>query len=113
MDDVDWESEKEFEFDHMHSGARLRAATTSVSLPPGNGSDFRLAWLWAEGWRAAQLRKSGEIVEQTRWEWRLDRTMRPNKIAKIVARSPRALVRSDGRVRGCGGEGEVGSLDLD
>lgn len=33
--------------------------------------DARLAWQWVEGWRA-RLRKSGDIVEQARWEWRLE-----------------------------------------
>jgi len=50
--------------------------------------DFRLAWLWAEGWRA-RLRMSGDIVEKARWEWRMDDLIgRPNKVPLIVATVP-------------------------
>ncbi len=31
------------------------------------GGEFRLAWLWVEGWRQ-RLRKSGDVVEKTRRE---------------------------------------------
>ena len=54
-------------------------------VPPGG--DLRLPWLWVEGWRA-RLRRSGDIVEQTRWEWRLDHTMRANSLPVIVATTP-------------------------
>lgn len=30
--------------------------------------EFRLAWLYAEGWRQ-QLKRGSEIVENNRWEW--------------------------------------------
>ncbi|OAA67083.1 hypothetical protein SPI_01659 [Niveomyces insectorum RCEF 264] len=49
--------------------------------PPHNGpcSPFRLAWLRAEGWRQ-QLRKSGDVVEACRWEWRVeDQLRRPER----------------------------------
>jgi hypothetical protein len=49
--------------------------------------EFRLAWLWAEGWRA-RLRKGGDIVEKARWEWRVDDIGRPNMVPLIVARVP-------------------------
>lgn len=50
--------------------------------------EFRLAWLWAEGWRA-RLRKSGDVVEKCRWEWRWDDLLRqPNAVPSIVARVP-------------------------
>ena len=52
--------------------------------------EFRLAWLWVEGWRA-QLRKSGDIIEQSRWEWRLDEVGKlPNQVPVIVAKNRRA-----------------------
>lgn len=85
VDDADSESE---EAEFQLPGARSRSATT---WGPEKGSDFRLAWLWTEGWRA-RLRKSGDIVEQARWEWRLERTMRPNKVPEIVAKIPGVLV---------------------
>jgi hypothetical protein len=57
--------------------------------------DARLAWRWAEGWRA-RLRKAGNLVEQARWEeWRLDRQSRslPKMVpvvheAQVVAPAP-------------------------
>jgi hypothetical protein len=85
VDDADSESE-EAEFEP--SGTGLRATTASA---PEHGSDFRLAWLWAEGWRA-RLRRSGDIVEQTRWEWRLEHMRRPNRVPEIVTRMPGVLV---------------------
>ena len=63
------------------------------ALPYSEGSgDYRLAWLWAEGWRA-RLRKSGDIVEKARWEWRMDDMIgHPNKIPIIIAKVPGASV---------------------
>ena len=59
---------------------------------PERGSDFRLAWLWVEGWRA-RLRKSGDVVERNRWEWRLNDAMRrPNRVPLIVAKTPGGVV---------------------
>lgn len=50
--------------------------------------DYRLAWLWTEGWRA-RLRKSGDIVEKSRWEWRMDDMIgQPNRMPIIVAKVP-------------------------
>lgn len=58
------------------------------SSGPHASSEFRLAWLWIEG-RREQLRRCGDVVEQHRWEWRLDRTMHaPNRVPSIVARAP-------------------------
>ncbi|KAL1846154.1 hypothetical protein Daus18300_014343 [Diaporthe australafricana] len=69
------------------------------------GSDFRLAWLWVEGWRA-QLRKGGDTVERSRWEWRVDDLLRKsqdnearNQIPDIVARLPGVLRKSTIRNR--------------
>ncbi|KAB5540578.1 hypothetical protein GE09DRAFT_260564 [Coniochaeta sp. 2T2.1] len=54
--------------------------------------DFCLAWLWAEGWRA-RLRKCGDIVEQARWEWRMDDMIgHPNNVPVIVATVPGVFV---------------------
>lgn len=61
--------------------------------------DFRLAWLWAEGWRA-RLRKSGDIVEKARWEWRMDDMIgHPNKVPIIVAKVPGASVLKSPEVK--------------
>lgn len=59
------------------------------------GSDFRLAWLRVEGWRA-ELRKAGDIVERARWEWKLDDLMadsraRTASIPDIVAGIPSSM----------------------
>lgn len=58
------------------------------SSGPHPSSEFRLAWLFIEG-RREQLRRCGDVVEQHRWEWRLDRTMHtPNRVPSIVAKTP-------------------------
>lgn len=52
--------------------------------------DLRLPWIWVEGWRA-RLRMSGDVVEKSRWEWRMDDKpgMRVvNKVPLIVATIP-------------------------
>lgn len=59
------------------------------------GSDFRLAWLRVEGWRA-ELRKAGDIVERARWEWKLDDLMAESRarrasIPDIVAGFPSSM----------------------
>ncbi len=60
----------------------------SNRLEPGRESPFRMAWLFVEGWRE-RLRKHGDIVEECRWEWRLDDVCwRPNRIPYIVATEP-------------------------
>ncbi|OHF03046.1 hypothetical protein CORC01_01804 [Colletotrichum orchidophilum] len=45
----------------------------SGPVEPSGESVFRLAWLFVEGWRQ-KLRKAGDLVERTRWEWELDGT---------------------------------------
>ncbi|KAJ9137532.1 hypothetical protein NKR23_g9113 [Pleurostoma richardsiae] len=58
------------------------------SASKGAKGELRLAWLWAEGWRE-QLRKSGDVVEKCRWEWRWEDMIRkPNSVPVIVARVP-------------------------
>ena len=50
--------------------------------------EFSQAWFWVEGWRA-QLRKSGDVVEKARWEWRLEDLLRkPNSVPGIIAKTP-------------------------
>lgn len=45
--------------------------------------DARLAWQWVEGWRA-RLRRGGDLVEQARWEWRLDHQIgRPDAVPGV------------------------------
>ncbi|KAH8882904.1 hypothetical protein GQ53DRAFT_831100 [Thozetella sp. PMI_491] len=61
--------------------------------------DSRMAWLWVEGWRA-QLRKSGDIVEKHRWEWKMeDRLGRHNNLPAIVTKVPGVLAVKDGEVK--------------
>lgn len=61
--------------------------------------DFRLAWLWVEGWRA-RLRKSGDIVEKSRWEWRIDdRVSHKNNVPIIVAKVPGVSVLKTSEVK--------------
>jgi len=38
---------------------------------PPEGSAFRLAWFWVQGWRN-RLSVAGDIVEECRWEWRME-----------------------------------------
>lgn len=66
----------------------------------GPDDDFRLAWIWVQGWRA-RLRKSGDVVEKARWEWRLDDAMmrRPNAVPVIVARVPGVSALKGAEVR--------------
>lgn len=73
----------------------------------GVKGDFRLAWQWVEGWRA-RLGKGGDIVEQARWQWRLDDRMRvPNTVPLVVAKLPSVLVASSKTGNG------LGDKDLD
>ena len=57
---------------------------------PGVTGDLRLPWIWVEGWRA-RLRMGGDVVEKSRWEWRMDdkpgvRVV--NNVPIIVATTP-------------------------
>lgn len=92
--------------DDVHSDRMVNVAEGRVSsaytINPEveSDSEFRLAWLWVEGWRA-QLRKGGDTVERARWEWRVDDLLRNsrdskarNNIPEIVARLPGALRKS-------------------
>lgn len=99
-----WNVVREVDVDEDWESDTALMQMDSDGLPgPERGSEFRLAWLWVEGWRA-RLRKSGDVVEQNRWEWRLDHTMRtPNQVPVIVAKTPGVLVRQGrqtGRHRG-------------
>ncbi len=68
--------------------AERKGAEAEFALAGGASGNFRLAWLWVEGWRQ-RLRKSGDIVEQTRWEWRLDDVCRrPNQVPLIAVKLP-------------------------
>lgn len=87
--------------DRMVSVAEGRVSSAYTINPEvESDSEFRLAWLWVEGWRA-QLRKGGDTVERARWEWRVDDLLRKsrenkarNNIPDIVARLPGALRKS-------------------
>lgn len=92
--------------DDVHSDRMVNVAEGRVSsaytINPQADSDseFRLAWLWVEGWRA-QLRKGGDTVERARWEWKVDDLLGKsrddkagNSIPDIVARLPGALRKS-------------------
>lgn len=48
---------------------RVRSEYTA-SAEVETDSEYRLAWIFIEGWRA-RLRKSGDVVEKARWEWRV------------------------------------------
>lgn len=48
---------------------RVEGLLPSSPLPDTQARDtYRLAWLFTQGWRA-QLTKSGDFVEKTRWGW--------------------------------------------
>lgn len=57
------------------SGLRVPVVWAEKSEPgePSGESVFRLAWLFVEGWRH-KLRKAGDVVEKSRWDWELDGT---------------------------------------
>jgi hypothetical protein len=50
---------------------RREAELMLVPSEPGADHAYRLAWIWVEGWRG-RLRRSGDLVEKCRWEWRVD-----------------------------------------
>lgn len=87
--------------DRMVSVAEGRVSSAYTINPEvESDSEFRLAWLWVEGWRA-QLRKGGDTVERARWEWRVDDLLGRSRDSKartnipdIVARLPGALRKS-------------------
>lgn len=90
---------KEGEAGDGEAARRLRARSTiglrrnKSAQRPGYTEavgDARLAWRWAEGWRA-RLRKGGDVVEKARWEWRLDRT-RPMGVPSAVPSKTHVVV---------------------
>lgn len=79
---------------------------TTITPEVAPGSDFRLAWLMVEGWRA-KLRKAGDFVERARWEWKLDDLLAESRarrasIPDIVAGVPSSM---KGSVKSGGGGG--------
>lgn len=87
--------------DRMVNVAEGRVSSAYTINPQvESDSEFRLAWLWVEGWRA-QLRKGGDTVERARWDWKVDELLAKsrdnrarNSIPDIVARLPGALRKS-------------------
>ncbi|KAK1765921.1 hypothetical protein QBC33DRAFT_516339 [Phialemonium atrogriseum] len=105
-DDSDSETALTSECTEQHDVAWPDAPKKRGRVVAEAGGDFRLAWVWVEGWRA-RLRKSGDVVEKARWEFRLDDAMlgrAPNRMPVIVARVPgvSALKGSEVRVVGPG-----------
>lgn len=104
--DLRAETANDVHSDRMVNVAEGRVSSAYTINPEvESGSDFRLAWLWVEGWRA-QLRKGGDTVERSRWEWRVDDLLRKsqdnearNQIPDIVARLPGVLRKSTTRNR--------------
>lgn len=75
----------------LAASCEKEASTAEVE----RGSEFRLAWLFVEGWRA-QLRDAGDLVERERWEWRAEDILAHRKgvkknIPDIVAVAPGVL----------------------
>jgi ribonucleotide reductase alpha subunit len=78
-----------------------------VLVPSTSGGDtiassdvdpnFRLAWLHVEGWRQ-RLRKGGDIIERSRWEWRVEDistwSRRSSMSSGILLRDARTAVAS-------------------
>lgn len=88
--------------DRMVSTAEGKVSSVYTTKPQvGSESEFRLAWLWVEGWRA-QLRKGGDTVERARWGWKVEEDLvgkskdnqARNTVPDIVARQPGALRKS-------------------
>ena len=70
-----------------HRKRRGRRSRSKAKRQEVQKGPYRLPWLWVEGWRE-NLRKSGDIVEMTRWEFRVDDLIRNgrNSLPVIVAR---------------------------
>jgi hypothetical protein len=68
--------------------------------PPGHDNQHRLAWLWAEGWRN-RLRRAGDVVEKTRWEWKVDDVVLDDATAGVLeaVRAARAIRAAKKSVR--------------
>lgn len=81
--------------DDDEAEGRVSCETTIMPGEVSPGSDFRLAWLMVEGWRA-KLRKAGDFVERARWEWKLDDLLAESRarrasIPDIVAGVPSSM----------------------
>ncbi|KAM7207840.1 hypothetical protein V8F20_001882 [Naviculisporaceae sp. PSN 640] len=65
--------------------------------------DLRLPWIWVEGWRA-RLRMSGDVVEKSRWEWKMDDApgiRQRERAGTVVSQIPSVVsVPDSGRGRG-------------
>lgn len=91
-------------------------STRRTSLEVDPASEFRLAWLRVEGWRA-QLRKGGDLVEKARWEWKVEDMMAASRerrasIPEIVAGVPSSMkgsVKSGGSNRDALARSQAGS----
>lgn len=83
--------------DDVHADRTVQVAEGKVSSvytinsEVERDSEFRLAWLWVEGWRA-KIRKSGDVVEKARWEWRVDDLLAASRIKGASARIPDIVV---------------------
>lgn len=98
--DLRAESADDVHVDYTVQTARdMESPREAAAIKPevqGN-SEFRLAWLWVEGWRA-QLRKAGDLVEKERWEWRVDDLLLGEGQGRNIARRPEMV--SAGSVHG-------------
>jgi hypothetical protein len=72
--------------DHRQSSTRCKKGNYTEAV-----GEARLAWQWVEGWRA-RLRKGGDMIEEARWEWRLeDRLPRLPFEAEKTGKMPSAV----------------------
>lgn len=40
----------------------------SKTRAEGAKNEYRMAWMWVEGWRA-RLKMAGDVVEKEKWNW--------------------------------------------
>ncbi|GKT51511.1 uncharacterized protein ColSpa_11692 [Colletotrichum spaethianum] len=78
-DELDERPKRKYQKDA--SGLRVPVAQDKTEMggleEPSGESVYRLAWLFVEGWRH-KLRKAGDMIERSRWEWELDGTATVN-----------------------------------
>lgn len=92
------------------AAGRVRSSQSTLTAEVAPDSEFRLAWLRVEGWRA-QLRKGGDVVERARWAWKMEDLVavgaraRRASIPDIVACVPSSMKGSVRRRSGGGGGG--------